>query len=98
MVLGRRMSAAAYLDMYGKDDRAEWAKETDDYMGIVNFGIVPHLNSPEFGIITAAFVEAKTENLDHSIYALDDNSAIAVNGDKTYVVSKGDGWEYFPSE
>lgn len=63
-------------------------------LGFVEFYTRPHLNSkssPEASFDTIAFL---AKNIEHKIYALDDMSAIKIDGDKVEVVTEGQ-WQLF---
>lgn len=60
----------------------------------VDFLIEPHINSPYFPELTFGYVKKESESLKHTIYGLDDNSAIKVDGTKVTPVSEG-GWQKF---
>jgi dipeptidase E len=63
-------------------------------LGLVDFQIRPHLNSPHFPKITVPHLEEKAKETSDVIYALDDQSAILVNGNDMEVVSEG-AWKRF---
>lgn len=63
-------------------------------LGLVDFQIVPHLNSKWFRKIRLESIEIAASGMNESIYAIDDNSAIAVDEDKVEVVSEG-VWKKF---
>lgn len=63
-------------------------------MGLVNLQIIPHLNSPYFTKIREENLEEASKDLAEPVYAIDDNSAVVVNGDKVEVVSEGK-WRKF---
>jgi len=59
-------------------------------IGLFDWYIKPHLNSPSFPNRTAAWFERAAAKLDFPVYALDDGSAVRVRGDETDVVSDGE--------
>lgn len=63
-------------------------------LGLVDFQFVPHLNSAYFPKVTEKNLEAASRDLKETVYALDDNSAIAVDGDMLKVISEGK-WRKF---
>lgn len=63
-------------------------------LGLIDFQFIPHLNSPYFSKIREKNLEIASKDLDEPVYALDDNSAIVVNGSKLKVVSEGK-WRKF---
>ena len=63
-------------------------------LGFVDFEIRPHLNSPWFPKVAVEHLLDLTKNIKSSIYAIDDQSAIKVDGDKVEIVSEG-SWKKF---
>jgi dipeptidase E len=63
-------------------------------LGLVNFQIIPHLNSPYFEKIRKANLEVASKDLKEPVYAIDDNSAILINNDKVEVVSEGEWYKF----
>lgn len=61
---------------------------------LVNFAIRPHLNSESFPHVRPDLIKVAAEELKIPIYAIDDQSAVKVNGNKVEVVSEGQ-WHYF---
>jgi hypothetical protein len=51
--------------------------------------LMPHLNSPGLPFGTLRWFERAAAQLDFPVYALDDNSAVRVRGDRVDVVSGG---------
>lgn len=68
--------------------------EIKEGLNLVNFQTIPHLNSPYFEKIRKENLEEATKNLKEPVYALDDNSAIIVNGDIIEVISEGEWYKY----
>lgn len=64
-----------------------------DGLGLVNFQIVPHLNSPYFDKIREnelRFARKEMQKADGTaMYAIDDNSAISVDGSEIKIISSG---------
>ena len=63
-------------------------------LGFVNFLFRPHLNSTDFPMVNHEVLAKLAKNTPETIYVLDDNSAIKVDGDKIEVISEGK-WERF---
>ena len=61
---------------------------------LVNFQVRPHLNSPYFPKVRLDYLEKLASEYTDPIYAIDDATAIVVDGDKTTVVSEGT-WKLF---
>ena len=71
--------------------------EKKDALGLVKFGIQPHFQASTFPIAeTSQKVRQRREHfaVDYPVYALDDQSAVAVHDDAVKVVSEGN-WELF---
>lgn len=81
MVVGRRISAAAYRLIYGEDSKYD----ITDYLGIVELSIMPHLDSPFFPNRKESLVKA-VGNFEGKVYGLRDDSAVVVNGDKVHTI------------
>lgn len=58
-------------------------------LGLVNFQFIPHLNSDYFSKIRKEYLDIAAKQITEPIYALDDQSAIVVDGDKIEVVTEG---------
>lgn len=65
-----------------------------DGLNLVNFQIIPHLNSPYFEKIRKDNLELASKELTEPVYAIDDNSAIIVDGKNVEVISEGE-WVKF---
>ncbi|MEI8067677.1 MAG: Type 1 glutamine amidotransferase-like domain-containing protein [Candidatus Shapirobacteria bacterium] len=63
-------------------------------LSYVNFMVEPHLNSSWFPEMTLENIEKKLKDYPYPLYALDDESAIKVDGDKIEVISEG-VWKKF---
>lgn len=58
-------------------------------LGLVDFQVIPHLNSPYFEKIREENLQHASKDLVEPVYALDDNSAIKFVDGKIEVVSEG---------
>lgn len=67
--------------------------ESDEGLGLVNFLVVPHLNSPFFPHIKE-YIDEVAKGIDLPIYALDDQSAVQVIDNDVEVISEGE-WKRF---
>lgn len=68
----------------------EWQPDgTDETLGVVDFSIFPHLDYPGWTANTTAAARRWAEDIPGPAYALDDPSAIVVDGDRVEVVSEG---------
>ena len=63
-------------------------------LNLVNLQIIPHLNSPYFTKIREENLEVASKDLTEPVYAIDDDSAVIVDGDKIEIVSEGK-WKKF---
>lgn len=70
--------------------------EIKEGLGLVNFQVIPHLNSPYFEKIRKENLEIASKDLNESIYAIDDNSAVIVLNNEPRIVSEGE-WCKFNS-
>jgi dipeptidase E len=61
---------------------------------LVNFHFIPHLNSKWFPKIRKSNLEQAAKELTEPVYALDDESAIVIDGDKLVVVSEGKWYKF----
>jgi dipeptidase E len=75
--------------VYGED-----LEETENMeaLGLVNFYVTPHLNSPYFKNIRKDNEDIKKalEGVSQKVYILDDNSAVKVVGGKDEIISEGE--------
>lgn len=58
-------------------------------LGYVDFSLKSHYRSPSFDNKDEASVVREAEQFEEPMYAIDDNSAIVIDGDKLEVVSEG---------
>ncbi len=66
----------------------------DRGLGFVDFSIFPHLDHPGFDTNTMACAEAWAADIGGPAYAIDDETAIQVDGGTVTVVSEGQ-WRFF---
>lgn len=66
-------------------------KSTPKGLGMVDFYVRPHLNSPKFRVkkVNEKIMRKVIGRFDGDVYALDDNSGVLVDDDKIEVVSEG---------
>lgn len=76
MVLGKRISEAAYHLIYGEDS----PYNVEPYLELVDLSIMPHLDSPLFANRRETLIEA-VGDFDGLVYGLRDDSAVVVDGD-----------------
>lgn len=74
--------------------KKDFAVGIDEYVGekgfgFVNFYVRPHLNHPEFPHARLDKIEQKAKEVSKPVYAIDDETAIKVDGNKIEVVSEG---------
>lgn len=75
-------------------ERAPIGAGSDRTLGIVDVVIRPHLNSPWFPFVDMAFMERAAKKVDRPLYAIDDDTALAVTDGDIEVVSEGN-WRRF---
>lgn len=66
----------------------------DTTLGLVDFSIFPHLDYPGWDQNTLAVADAWAQHIDAPAFALDDQSAIVVDGGDVRVVSEGQWHRY----
>lgn len=66
----------------------------DKGLFLVDFMIEPHINSQYFPEFTFDFVKKESQKFSFPIYAIDDNTAIKIDGEKLEVISEG-VWKKF---
>jgi dipeptidase E len=82
MVLCNRVSTKAYAKIYGEEEDYDVTK----YMGIVDLAIKPHLGNKRFPKNNKDVLLDVCKGYNGTVYGLADDSAIVVDGDKTYLV------------
>jgi dipeptidase E len=75
MVVGKRISAAAYRLIYDEDSK--W--NIDQYVGLVDLSVMPHLDSPHFPNRKESLIEA-VGSFEGRVYGLRDDSAVVIDG------------------
>ncbi|MCA1806830.1 MAG: peptidase E [Actinobacteria bacterium] len=75
MVVGKRISAAAYRLIYGEDSK--W--NINQYVGLVDLSVMPHLDSPHFPNRKESLLEA-VGSFEGKVYGLRDDSAVVIDG------------------
>lgn len=91
MVAGNGLSLAGEAILYYEN-----TKKLKDYgsLGFVNLSIRPHYHSKSFPMVNDKVLSEMAAKIPCPVYALDDNSAIVVNGNKISVISEGK-WKRF---
>ena len=72
--------------LYDEDPGDDIAQ--DKALGYVDFNIMPHFNSKDFPDVNEINLKRVSKESLYPLYALDDDSAIKINGDKIEVVSE----------
>lgn len=68
----------------------KWTKyKSNEGLGLIDFYVRPHLNSRFFPNANAEYIGKIAKDIKGKVYALDDQSAIKVEGDKLTVISEG---------
>lgn len=68
----------------------EFGYANERALGLVDFYVRPHYNSPEFQQAKKETIEDIAKTITQTIYAIDDMSAVKVDGDKVSVISEGE--------
>ena len=77
--------------LYGEDlERTE----NMTALNFVDFYFLPHLNSPYFATRNKETIEQAVAGMKEKVYALDDNSVLAVVHGKVEVISEGEWLEF----
>lgn len=70
-----------------------WPEESfvgnDPGLGLLELSILPHLNSDYFAHLRIPLIQSLAQEFSHSVYALDDASALKIVGKNVEVVSEG---------
>ncbi len=78
MVLGKRVSTEAYLEIY--DEGEDYG--ITEYLGLVDTAIKPHFDSPFFPQNRPEVLEQVAGGMPFPVYGLQDDSALVVDGDE----------------
>ncbi len=73
---------------------ADKKKNASEGLGLVDFYIRPHLNSPKFPKCNDKNLKKLVGRIHGNVYAIDDKSGILVDGDKISVISEGE-WKLY---
>lgn len=68
--------------------------EIKEGLSLADFQIIPHLNSTYFEKIRKENLEQASKDLTEPVYAIDDNSAVSVDGEKIEVISEGEWYKF----
>lgn len=82
MILGRQTSYEIQDEIYGEVDYFG----VREYLNLLDFSILPHLHSKYFFKLSDEYVISESKKINGVVYALSDNAAVIVDGDKEYVV------------
>ena len=63
-------------------------------LGLVDFQLIPHLDSEYFPKIRTEFLEEASKDIEEPVYAIDDSSAVIVDGKSVDVVSEGKWFKF----
>jgi dipeptidase E len=90
MIFSRNLSARTGAAFGEQDDLNILGDiEARSPVGLFDWYLKPHLNSPSFPDRTPRWFEEAAAQLDFPVYAIDDDSAVRVRGDEVDVVSAG---------
>lgn len=81
MVIGKRISEEAYKIIYDEDS----VYGVSEYLELVDFSIMPHLDSPHFSDRKSNLMKI-ADKFEGKIYGLRDDSAVVVNGKKVNII------------
>lgn len=59
-------------------------------LGLVNFSVRPHLNSPDFPKANGEVIKEKAREINETVYGLDDMSALKVIDGQVEIISEGE--------
>lgn len=82
MVICNRVSTEAYTKIYGEENDYG----INEYLGLVDVAIKPHLNSELFPDNRKEVLLEVTRDYEGTVYGLSDESAIVVDGDSTCII------------
>lgn len=90
-VVSKDLALKISQNIYQEDlDRTE----NMEGLNLINFYILPHLNSQHFTKVRKDFIAEVAKGMSEKIYALDDNSALKVVDGKVEIVSEGEWVEF----
>ena len=81
MVIGKRISEAAYRLIY--DEESTYGVK--EYLGLVDFSIMPHLDSPYFPNRKETLIEA-VGSFEGKVYGLRDDSAVVIENEQLTLI------------
>lgn len=93
IVTGPKLLLSGSVSLPLHDEKIQLSRD-DKGLGFVDFGFRPHLNSVHFSEVRVAKLQKRAKNIPFSFYAVDDQSAISVDGGKVEIVSEGK-WKLF---
>ncbi len=87
-------SSKSIRDLEGDNQSTARSANTEQSLnkslGLIGFDFRPHWGTPHFDYITEDLIMEQSRMYNSKIYAIDDNTAIKVDGDKVEVVSEGE--------
>lgn len=92
MVITPSLALSQSKKLYYKEDLKD--EPSDEALHFVDFQVRPHLNSPDFPNVRIEYLEKLAKEINDPIYAIDDQTAIKVDGKTATVVSEG-MWKRF---
>lgn len=91
VITGKNITLSDSVRLYSEDIGNVDAMEG---LGFVDFQIRPHLNSEHFPQMNSKVLKEVTKGISDTVYAIDDQTAIKVDGDDMTIISEGK-WEKF---
>ena len=91
MVAGQYLPYEALKTIYPEED---FGNLLESPMGLYNFLFIPHLNSAWFTHVTVENLEKLKDKFEFPACAVNDETAIKIDGGKIEIVGEGKHWEY----
>jgi len=82
MIMGKRAPTEVHTKIFGEEDSYGVTK----YLELVDFAIMPHMDSPKFHNCTRSNLEEVAPQVGAPVYGIADNTAIVVDGDSVSIV------------
>lgn len=91
MVAGKYLPHELSAVLYPEEDFHDTAEHP---MEFYQFCFIPHLDSEWFTHVRKDVLEGMKDTFGQSVYATDDQTAIAINGDTLKIIGPGEHWTY----
>lgn len=90
MIMGKYLSNEIYPNVFPEE--VSFGEVNSRPLEFLDLYFIPHLNSKYFSQIRAEILDKMKNKFDSNVYALDDNMAMSINGDKIKIVGNGEYW------